>query len=99
MKKTIKNMVKKSVVNKLLKRQAEHHIPYGDYCYERCHQNLNGRAARIKPCPFWSRDPKKPPQENGICKLLGLKDGVPDAPLGLLWDMVKECGINLDTEE
>lgn len=57
-------------------------IPEGCYCYNRSYT-----------CPFWYLERRKNIQEYdcGGCKLLNEDD---DTLLGgLLWDMVKECGI------
>ena len=45
-------------------------------------------------CPHWGCDPEHPPHENGFCRLLNINDWT--TPGGLLWDQVKECGINLE---
>ena len=60
-------------------------IPKGPYCYDE-----NG------VCPFWCIEPIHPTQENGYCSFLRLGDW--DLSLGLLWDQVKECGVNDDVE-
>lgn len=72
-------------------RNIEAHIPKGSYCYG---FREDGKHVR---CPFWQIDPTKHYQENGICEAFNMRD-YPDG--GLLWDMVKECGINDEwTEE
>lgn len=67
-----------------------HHpeVPHGPYCYDE-------RGC----CPHWSRRDDKPDQESGYCALMEAGDWMP-IPLGtmLLWDQVKECGINLEDE-
>lgn len=62
-------------------------IPKGSYCYD----YRDGKEFR---CPHWSKDTSKPEQENGYCSYLGMGDW--DLGGGLLWDQVKECGINED---
>lgn len=57
-------------------------IPKGDYCYDK-----NGT------CRFWSLDKNRFTQENGYCSYLSKGDWDFQGT-GLLWDMVKECGIN-----
>jgi len=65
-------------------------ISPGPYCYSR-------EGDTLVPCPYWSRNPDQPEQLNGYCEYL--KRGDWEGPgYGLLWDMVKECGIN-DEEE
>jgi hypothetical protein len=57
-------------------------IPEGQYCYD-----------EFGVCPYWSLDPTHPEQENGHCAYLEQGDWETG---GLLWDEVKECGINED---
>ena len=78
-------------------------IPKGDYCYGREGRiipNENGGTFQIVRaiCPHWGRDPGHHHQENGYCKLLGLRDWDHGT---LLWDSIKECRINenYDDEE
>lgn len=56
-------------------------IPKGIYCYD-----------DKGVCPYWDLIEEKPDQENGFCNYLNLGDG--DEGILLLWDQVKECGIN-----
>jgi len=44
-------------------------------------------------CPHWSKNDNYPRRENGYCAFLGKGDWELDH-IGLLWDQVKECGIN-----
>jgi hypothetical protein len=64
-------------------------IPEGDYCY--------GGSRRDK-CPYWYSNEKQPYQLNGGCKYLNAGDWVDmdDGGTFLLWDQVKECGINAE---
>jgi len=55
-------------------------IPRGMYCY---------RGDYV--CPFWFRDSGMDEQENGYCSYLNMGDN--ELGMGLLWDMVKECGV------
>ena len=73
-------------------RTAESMIPEGMYCY--------GYAEGVrKICPYWGRDKTRPKQANGCCLYLNMRDWEQDT-LSLLWDSVKECGINkYDSEE
>ncbi len=62
-------------------------IPAGLYCYNRQNQT------KITICPFWELRDDKPEQENGYCHYLKCGDWE-SSYTSLLWDMVKECGIN-----
>jgi len=64
-------------------------IPKGIYCYF---------FNRNTPCPYWSLCMDKPYQENGFCSYLNQGDWEREFP-SLLWDQVKECGINRDIDE
>jgi|APGre2960657404_1045060.scaffolds.fasta_scaffold44349_2 hypothetical protein len=67
-------------------------IPSGVYCYT----YIDGKQVN---CPYWGRDPSRPQQESGFCTFLNLRDwdDIPGIPL--LWDSIKECGINNGHEE
>lgn len=65
-------------------------IPHGLYCYEY-------RDDVYIRCPFWSKNHLMPEQENGYCSFLSMADWYGEGQ-GLLWDQVKECGINEDLE-
>ena len=56
-------------------------IPHGSYCYDQ-----NGT------CPYWGIEDDSPGRENGDCYFLKKSDA--DLNGGMLWDQVKECGIN-----
>ena len=60
-------------------------IPHGIYCYD-----VNGI------CPYWDSDLSKGEQNYGYCHYLKSGDWE-DEGFSLLWDQVKECGINNDT--
>ena len=64
-------------------------IPPGDYCYT---YDDNGRFII---CPYWWKSDEHPEQENGFCRYMNKGDWEFDH-LSLLWDQVKECGVNLD---
>lgn len=76
--------------------KAHPEIPEGMYCYTMLGVMPDGRGIRTKVCPHWGIDPNHGSQDNGYCKLTGLKDWVDNT---LLWDQVKECGINYDWED
>lgn len=78
---------------------AEDLIPHSDYCYTVLEPptKKNNYKMKIKPCPFYDKNPTKPEQQNGYCHFLKAGDWEEDGAF-LLWDMVKECGINLENE-
>lgn len=61
-------------------------IPHGPYCYDR----PDGNTRRV--CPHW-----KPTADGAECTLLRLGSERED-PTNLVWDQVKECGINDEPE-
>ena len=61
-------------------------IPEGDYCYSR-----DAQGNRVV-CPYWA---PRPESQNAYCHFLRRTD----LTAGLLWDQVKECGINDELEE
>lgn len=71
-------------------------IPSGPYCYEIV--GADSKTGRIKTvlCPYFSIDRTKPYQMNGHCSYLGYGDWDDNTGFGLLWDQVKECGVNED---
>ena len=73
-------------------------IPRGMYCYTVVSFETNSKVGRLNiiPCPHWSRREDKPEQESGYCSYL--KKGDWEPPLGLLWDMCKECWVNVDED-
>lgn len=81
----------------LLQMQVVSAVPHGWYCHGAIHSDENGRLHSYV-CPFWDIDESKPDQNNGFCKLLNVGDWTDDR-FSLLWDQVKECGINVDCVE
>jgi len=75
-------------IDKMQKAQ----IPTGMYCYT---YDQDGHS---KLCPYWGIRDDKPEQENGYCAFLGKGDWDFDQ-LSLIWDQVKECGINDEDEQ
>jgi len=70
-------------------------IPKGDYCYTilETPSKENDFVLKINPCIYWRKDTGHDEQENGYC--LFIEKGDWDfKSFGLLWDQVKECGIN-----
>lgn len=61
-------------------------IPKGMYCY-----SSEGR------CPHWRHLPEYHEQESGYCTYLKKGDADEDGTF-ILWDQVKECGLNYDDE-
>jgi hypothetical protein len=76
----------------------EANIPLGDYCYTLIGIDSNIGFRQVSVCPFWRKFADKPEQLNGYCTYLKLGDWMEDGTL-LLWDQVKECGINHDLTE
>lgn len=69
-------------------------IPVGSYCYTIKAVAPDGTIS-TDVCPYWSKRNDKPDQMNGHCSFLNRGDWDESIPgVGLLWDMVKECGIN-----
>ena len=60
-------------------------IPEGHYCHF---------ETKNEPCPYWEKRDDKLPQENGYCKFMEYGDWEDQEHMTLLWDMVKECGLN-----
>ena len=87
----------KKIINKIL-------IPKNTpYCYKLRKGKRNKGSwldgYKVKPCPYWKQLKEKDEYGNNICycKLLKQKSEYQD-PFNLIWDMVKECGVN-DYEE
>lgn len=84
--------------------RAEEVVPEGMYCYRHTGRMVeqtspNGTVYRVPEtvaCPYHKIHGGKRSQENGYCRLLKAGDWMP-RPHGtmLLWDSVKECGINM----
>lgn len=73
-------------------------IPKGCYCYENFRdsgrRNANGFPIfNMDICPYWDRNEDYPEQMNGYCWYMEMGDWE-DGGGGLLWDQIKECGIN-----
>jgi hypothetical protein len=78
-----------SVKEKLSEDNPEQYIPPGIYCYD----------GDVR-CPYWDSNDNQPDQYNGYCHYMKTGDWI-DLKKGgtmLLWDQVKECGINDDEE-
>lgn len=71
-------------------------IPHGPYCY---FGSRNPSADNYKPCGYWEFIPAKDEESSprGHCNYLNKTDE--DGSCDLLWDQVKECGINDDYED
>lgn len=52
----------------------------------------------VVPCPFLRFDKNHHYQENGICEAFRMRDSEGTSG-GLLWDMVKECGVKDELSE
>lgn len=66
-------------------------IPRGEYCYKII--EINNNYIKIKPCQYWDKLSGYDNQESGYCHFLGTGDMEENGTM-LLWDQVKECGIN-----
>lgn len=84
-------------------------VPTGHYCYTHvadpafdAERRAAGREGfipgRFIACPHWELRADKPAQQNGFCRLLNSGDWE-DEGISLLWDQVKECGINMGEDE
>jgi hypothetical protein len=51
---------------------------------------------KTRPCPHWGVDKSRGEHGNGFCRLLGINDWTANT---LLWDQIKECGINMEGDE
>lgn len=83
--------------------RAETLIPAGMYCYTplEAPSPANDYRYRVQPCPYWSVDAKAELEHGvqlaGYCGYLQRGDWMA-GHLSLLWDQVKECGINAEEE-
>lgn len=66
-------------------------IPSGPYCYT---YDLRGHTV---VCPYWHLSADRPEQENGYCDYMAAGDWDSECS-SLLWDQVKECGMNDEDE-
>jgi hypothetical protein len=84
--------------------QAAAVIPKGEYCYTTTgifRDESGVPRTSIKVCPYYKGRRDKPQQNSGYCRLMKVGDfthgrdanGNPRGTM-LLWDAVKECGIN-----
>lgn len=72
-------------------------IPKGQYCHTPIKIEDDGKI-KIKTCPYWSNHFEHGHQNSGSCSFMNINDW--DAEyITHLWDMVKECGINMDLTE
>lgn len=89
--------------------QAAATIHKGEYCYTTVgifRDESGTLRTSIKVCPYFKGRTDKPEQNNGYCRLLKRGDftqgrdasGKPRGTM-LLWDAVKECGINLSEDD
>lgn len=89
--------------------EAERKVPPGLYCYGPTGVveevvDANGRTTlkhEMRRCPYWKMRGNKSRQRNGYCRLMKSGDWMPHDKGGtmLLWDQVKECGINPYTHD
>ena len=72
-------------------------IPIGMYCYTpvKAPCKENGFVYEVKRCPYWELKTDYPEQQNGYCHYLETGDM---ENTFLLWNSVKECGVNYDEQ-
>jgi len=68
-------------------------IPQGYYCYSYLGFDEENGFPIFHYCPWYGVDKTKEDQDCGYCHYLGIGDWQMKGA-GLLWDSVKECGIN-----
>ena len=92
-------------IDKKYFKNPEKYIPKGCYCYDHLKPiydkdgKMTGTLKAIGRCPFLDYDSDKPEQENGYCHYLKAGDWEENSSCSLLWDQVKECGINDFSDE
>jgi hypothetical protein len=82
-------------------KHGEKAIPRGLYCYTFLGYATTPKGNTVietERCPYWRREPGKHEQESGYCEFLQKGDWMEGGTV-LLWDQVKECGINVDYGE
>lgn len=81
----------------MIEDYLEKHIPKGSYCYtikEIVTDPKYGFILKTNVCPHWRKfNDEYPDQLSGYCTYLKLGDFMENGTM-LLWDQVKECGIN-----
>ena len=85
--------------------QAREVVPHGMYCYTQAGPfreipGPSGTTLLAMPttmCPHWKLNGNKRDQQNGYCRLMKVGDWM-GRGASLLWDQVKECGINSDPD-
>ncbi len=78
-------------------------IPHGSYCYSwlvppSVDEHGKHIRGKIKPCPYHEIRDDKPEQQGGYCSYLKKGDWEEGGTF-LLWDMVKECDVNLENPD
>lgn len=73
-------------------------IPTGPYCYNITGPSYEDEAGNIripaKTCPYWASKLLEDGDKVGYCAHLKCADDDEEPGWGLLFDQVKECGIN-----
>jgi hypothetical protein len=72
-------------------------IPKGHYCYTPIFIGAEDKL-KLRMCPYWSNHPEHGHQESGHCSYMNISDWNADH-FTHLWDMVKECDINMGYED
>jgi len=78
---------KMNIIKRLTRRHRE--IPIGHYCHGKRMDNV---------CPHWLKIPGRPAQADGFCAFLvegDLEINEELGRMGLLFDKMKECDINI----
>lgn len=90
--------------------KAAETVPHGHYCYSRrsdpeadAERRASGRPfvpGRYVPCPYLKVRGDRPEHRGCYCRLLKRGDGTGNRRnTTMLWDGVKECGVNRPHEE
>ena len=73
-------------------------VPKGDYCYklkkviiDKTRNNMP--VLKVRNCPYWCWDTRYPGEKVGYCRYMKTGD-YDEGSCGLLFDQIKECGIN-----
>lgn len=74
----------------------QQHVPNGHYCYTRAPERDADGSFGVETCPFWDLNLEYPHRENGYCRLLEVGDW--EDGIGVVWDQIKECDINVEFE-
>lgn len=76
-------------------------VPHGAYCYAATGpmasragpDGTHSVSMPVATCPHWSTNGRKRDRQDGYCRLMRVGDWM-GRGASLLWDQVKECGVN-----